>query len=247
MDHFEIVRRLVVDLETGNTRNLIGYQYINDILWQFSEFPTVPDPKNFSFQGPETFRARKSDLCLSCLHYSSFNNSENDTMQLSLNEAKLTGLWARSCATIQQVLVLKIKLPSAPKSFWAFLESGPRFPTSWAQISKWLPKKTHRSKWSLINKLTPVFLCVGTQASGSTTTLTMLRRHFIINKRTDTQKNWRQFVFYNNKSSEKSNFPVKMKKTQQNLWLIYISAMLLSITFLAWWLATEDKQRSFIG
>ena len=186
VDHFEIVRRLVMDLETGNTRNLIGYQYINDIVWQFSEFPIVPDPNNFSFQGPETFRARKSDLCLPCLHYSSFNNSENDTMQLSLKEAKLTGLWARSCATIQQVLVLKIKLPSAPKSFLAFLESGPRFPTSWAQISKWLPKKTHRSKWSLISKLTPVFLCVETQASGSTTTLTMLRRHFTINKRTDT-------------------------------------------------------------
>ena len=28
-------------------------------------------------------------------------------MKLSFNKAKLTGLWARNCATIQQVLILK--------------------------------------------------------------------------------------------------------------------------------------------
>ena len=28
-------------------------------------------------------------------------------MKLLVNEAKLTGLWARNCATIQQVLILK--------------------------------------------------------------------------------------------------------------------------------------------
>ena len=42
-------------------------------------------------------------------------------------------------------------------------------------------------------------------------------RHFIINKRTDDKKNWRQFAFYNNKSSKKSNSAGKMKKTQKNL------------------------------
>ena len=39
-------------------------------------------------------------------------------MKLSVNEAKLSGLWARNCATIQQVLILKYafgpeKLPGA--------------------------------------------------------------------------------------------------------------------------------------
>ena len=33
----------------------------------------------------------------------SFHNIENNTMKLSLNEAKLTGLWARNRATFQQV------------------------------------------------------------------------------------------------------------------------------------------------
>ena len=29
-------------------------------------------------------------------------------MKLSINEAKLTGLWVRNCATIHQVLILKL-------------------------------------------------------------------------------------------------------------------------------------------
>ena len=57
---------------------------------------------------PVTFRARKAVLGLLCLHSrSKFNNFENNTMKLYVNEAKLTGLWARKCASIQQVLVLK--------------------------------------------------------------------------------------------------------------------------------------------
>lgn len=36
-------------------------------------------------------KAEKGVLCLPCLH-PSFNNSDNDTMKLSVNEAKLTGL-----------------------------------------------------------------------------------------------------------------------------------------------------------
>ena len=35
---------------------------------------------------------------------------ENDTMKLSVNETKLTGLWARTCATFQQVMILKFSL-----------------------------------------------------------------------------------------------------------------------------------------
>ena len=48
--------------------------------------------------GPKT-----SYVCRVCIHDQSFNNFENDTIKVSVNEAKLTGLWARNCATIQQV------------------------------------------------------------------------------------------------------------------------------------------------
>ena len=34
------------------------------------------------------------------LCFQSFNNFENNTMKLLVNEAKLTGLWARNWATI---------------------------------------------------------------------------------------------------------------------------------------------------
>ena len=42
-------------------------------------------------------------------------------MKLSVNEAKLTGLYARNCATIQQVLILKFafgteKLPGLSRN-----------------------------------------------------------------------------------------------------------------------------------
>ena len=36
-------------------------------------------------------KTKKGVLCLPCLH-PRFNNSDNDTMKLSVNEAKLTGL-----------------------------------------------------------------------------------------------------------------------------------------------------------
>ena len=45
--------------------------------------------------------------CLVCIQNLSFNNIENNTMKLSLKEAKLAGLWARNCATIQQVSISK--------------------------------------------------------------------------------------------------------------------------------------------
>ena len=32
-------------------------------------------------------------------------------MKLSVNEAKLTNLWARNCGTIQKVLILKVSGP----------------------------------------------------------------------------------------------------------------------------------------
>ena len=36
-------------------------------------------------------------------------------MKLSVNETKLNGLWARNCATIQQVVILKFAF--APENF----------------------------------------------------------------------------------------------------------------------------------
>ena len=44
-------------------------------------------------------------------------------MKPSDNEAKLTGVWARNCATVQQVLILKFAF--GPKSFLDFRETGP--------------------------------------------------------------------------------------------------------------------------
>ena len=44
-------------------------------------------------------------------------------MKLSANEAKLTGLWARNCATFQQVLSLKFTLEL--EKFPGFRETGP--------------------------------------------------------------------------------------------------------------------------
>ena len=38
---------------------------------------------------------------------SKFKNFENDAMKLSLNEAKLTGFRAESCATVHKVLISK--------------------------------------------------------------------------------------------------------------------------------------------
>ena len=44
-------------------------------------------------------------------------------MKLSVNEAILTVLWARNCATIQQVWILKFAFD--PKRFLDFRETGP--------------------------------------------------------------------------------------------------------------------------
>ena len=46
-------------------------------------------------------------VCCVCIQEQSFNNFENKTMKLSVNEAKLTGLWTRNHATIQLVGILK--------------------------------------------------------------------------------------------------------------------------------------------
>ena len=52
----------------------------------------LESPANFS--GPESCFVFG---CV-CVQDQSFNNFENNTMQLLVNEAKLTGLWAKNCA-----------------------------------------------------------------------------------------------------------------------------------------------------
>ena len=77
------------------------------------------------FKVPETFRARKDILCLLCLHsISKFHNFESNTMKLSVNEAKLTGLWARNCDTIQQVVILIFVF--GPENFPGLSRNGPK-------------------------------------------------------------------------------------------------------------------------
>ena len=53
-------------------------------------------------------------FCVSvvCIQDQSLNNFENDTIKLSVNEAELTGLRARNCATIQQVLIIRFAFRS---------------------------------------------------------------------------------------------------------------------------------------
>ena len=81
----------------------------------------------FEQLGPQScFRPRK--LLYVYLVYNedqSFNNFENDTMKLSVNEAKLTGLWARNCASIQQILTLKFAL--GPEKFPSLAGNGALF------------------------------------------------------------------------------------------------------------------------
>ena len=59
-------------------------------------------------------------VCPVCIQDLSFSNAENDTMKLSLNEEKLTGLWAKNSAAIQQVLILKFDF--GPKKFPGVLQ-----------------------------------------------------------------------------------------------------------------------------
>ena len=45
-----------------------------------------------------------------CIQDQGSNNFENDIIKLSVNKAKLIGLWAINCDTIQQVLIFKFAL-----------------------------------------------------------------------------------------------------------------------------------------
>ena len=80
---------------------------------RFSKLPiTFSDPKS-SFM----FAVFAIKLTIS------FNNLENDTIKVSVNEAELTGLWARNCATIQQVLISKFAF--GPEKLPGLSRNGP--------------------------------------------------------------------------------------------------------------------------
>ena len=53
----------------------------------------------------------------------SFSNSEDNKMKLSVDEAKLTGLWARTVLTTQLVWILKFAF--RPEKFPGLSRNGP--------------------------------------------------------------------------------------------------------------------------
>ena len=74
--------------------------------------------------GPKT-----SYVCRVCINDQSFNNFENDTMKVSVNEAKWTawelGLPVCELGTVLQFNWFTLQnLPSDPKSYHAFRETG---------------------------------------------------------------------------------------------------------------------------
>ena len=87
----------------------------------------------FRGQGQVFFESPDHYVSRVCIQDQIFNNFENDTMKVSVNEAKLTGLWARNCATIYLVL----------NSKFAFgLEKLPVLSRNGPQVLKWVWKMT---------------------------------------------------------------------------------------------------------
>ena len=73
-------------------------QFVSD--WTFSnklkpvcKRPVIPQSNESGA------RFSKVSVTFLCIQDQSFNNFENNSMKLSVKEAKLTGLWASNCAT----------------------------------------------------------------------------------------------------------------------------------------------------
>ena len=93
---------------------------------QFAGRTSAPGAR--SSQVSITFRPVKLFYaCRVCIQDQSFNNFENGTMKLSVNEAKLTGLWARNFATIQLVLISKFAFE--PEKLTGLSRNGLLFPS----------------------------------------------------------------------------------------------------------------------
>ena len=78
-------------------------------------YPFLESPRNFS--GPENWFV--------FIQYQRFNNFKNNKMKLSVIEGKLAGSWARNCATIKLVWILKFAFGIEKFKFRGFRETGP--------------------------------------------------------------------------------------------------------------------------
>ena len=80
-------------------------------------------------EGPDNFSGPKFYVCRVCIQDESFSyNFEDDTMRVLANEAKLTSLWARNCATNRQALILKFAFE--PEKLPGFSRNGALGPVS---------------------------------------------------------------------------------------------------------------------
>ena len=89
--------RLKTILFDSNWRNSCAWYHSRVVLAIRTFEKHFPD---YLFGPEKLFRVGRV-----CLQDQGSNKFENDTIKLSFNEAKLSGLWARNCATIQQVLI----------------------------------------------------------------------------------------------------------------------------------------------
>ena len=77
------------------------------------------EPSTFRFSVRGLFLEKLFYVCRVCTQEQSFNYFEIDTMRLSVNEAKLTGLWAGNCCTIKLVFISNFAF-----GYHAFRETG---------------------------------------------------------------------------------------------------------------------------
>ena len=115
------------------------------LIWTVT--PSGPSGACFS-KVPVNFRTGKL-LCV-CRVYiqdQSFDKFEKSKTKLSVNEAKLSGLWAKNCATIQQVCLRA--------RFRAFPETGPWWEMVRRTGSEFSEKGKNPKLFRLLNFLFP--------------------------------------------------------------------------------------------
>ena len=89
--------------------------------------------------------------CSVCFQNQSLNNFENDTMKVSVNEAKLTGFWARNYATIEQVFNLNVafgaeKIPGLSRNGFHVRLSVVSIPLCFDTI--WFSRDSFKCTWN---------------------------------------------------------------------------------------------------
>ena len=134
---WEHIQSELFKVSTGMFNNNKKWKIVNKsaVFW-FEFFPKRFVPGARFSKVPVTFQARKAVLCCSLfIQDQSFNNFENNTTKLLVNDAKLTGLWARNWATIQQVLILKFAL--GPEKFPGVSRNRPLALHQWSYKVGW--------------------------------------------------------------------------------------------------------------